>query len=73
MLGKLRYVRVFIAIIFLVVFILLFLGIPKITPGFAIREIATYFQFIPSILRFLSLFSIVFGGFIIVILITALS
>ncbi len=72
MFGKLRFVRIFIALIFLLIFILLFLGIPAIMPGHAFREGVTFFQFVPSVLRFLSIFSITVGGFIFVVLLTVI-
>lgn len=72
MTGKiLKRIRVFISISFLVLFLFAFIDIKGIIPEWMLKNI-TFFQFIPSVISFLTSFSFLSIGFIIVLLLTFL-
>lgn len=69
---KLKYTRLAISLAIFIILSLAFLGIPAITPSWFLLELGTYFQFLPSLLKFISLLSILCTGFVLVIVLTFL-
>jgi ferredoxin len=67
--GKLKYVRIIIALYFFLILTVTFVGIPAIAAGQAITESTTFFQFVSSILRS-TLIPVAAIGFIFVLLLT---
>jgi ferredoxin len=72
MIARLKYFRIVVALFIVVVFSLAFSGIPYITPGWALTEIVTFFQFVPSIMKFTALSLEVTFGFVFIIILALL-
>lgn len=68
---KLKYVRIIVALYFFIILILSFLNIPGLTSGWALIESATFFQVVPSLLRY-SLIPGTIIGFVLVFILTIL-
>ena len=67
----LKKLRVFISILFLLAFSLTFLDFRRILPEGLINTV-TWLQFIPSVLKFINVFTLGAAGFIVVIILTLL-
>ncbi len=70
-LAKLKKIRVYVALIFFVITLLLFLDIKHIIPEL-FTPYLLYFQFIPSAVKFFNQYSLLATGFLIVLIITFL-
>ena len=70
-LGKLKKVRVMVALLFLVITILPFLDIFHLIPP-QLSSYLLYFQFVPSAVRFFNQFSILASGFLVILILTFL-
>jgi ferredoxin len=69
---RLKYIRLAFGLAIFIVFLLAFTGIPAIIPGRKAIEAVSCIQFVPSLLKFLTFFSVVAAGFILVLLLTLL-
>ncbi len=69
MLSKLKYIRIIIALYFFSLLAASFINIPVIKSGWALTKSVTFFQFVPSVLRF-TLLPIAALGFIFVLSLT---
>jgi ferredoxin len=69
MVSKLKYIRLIVALFFFIIIALAFLNIPALTITWALTEITTNFQIVPSLLRS-TLIPITGLGFVIVLMLT---
>jgi len=69
--GKLKKVRVLVALLFLLITLLPFLDIFHLMPP-QLSSYLLYFQFVPSAVKFFSDSSVIASGFIVVIILTFL-
>ncbi|MEA1897540.1 MAG: 4Fe-4S binding protein, partial [Bacteroidota bacterium] len=67
----LKKLRVFISVLFLLAFSLSFLDFRRILPEDLINTV-TWLQFIPSVLKFINVFTLGAAGFIVVVILTLL-
>ena len=68
---KLKKIRVYVALFFFLITLVLFLDVIHIIPA-EITHYLLYFQFVPSALKFFNQFSLVATGFLVIILLTIL-
>lgn len=69
--SKLKKIRVYVALLFFVTTLLLFLDIIHLIPA-RLTPYVLYFQFVPSAVKFFDQFSLIASGFIIVLIATIL-
>jgi len=70
-LVKLKKIRVYVALIFFLITLVIFLDIIHIIPA-KITSYLLYFQFVPSVVKFFNQFALLATGFIVVLIITIL-
>ena len=70
-LAKLKKIRVYVALLFFVITILLFLDIIHLIPA-RLTPYLLYFQFVPSAVKFFNQYSLLATGFLIVLILTFL-
>ena len=69
--GKLKKIRVYVTLIFLLFTLIFFLDVVEIIPS-SLCTYVLYLQFVPSVVKFFNQFSILATGFIVVLIITLL-
>jgi ferredoxin len=69
--AKLKKIRVYVALLFFIVTVILFLDIIHLLPA-NITPYLLYFQFVPSTIKFLNQFSLLATGFILILILTFL-
>jgi ferredoxin len=72
MMVHLKYIRLVFALAIFILFVMAFSGIQALTPNWITIETITFFQFVPSVLKFITILSFGAVGFFIILLITLL-